>query len=63
MTEYLLDIDGEPKITICNYDKLRCCNCLTKSILSEDRTHYNCEKCGAIKWNPQILSLKLIMIR
>lgn len=49
MTEYLLDIDGEPKITICNYDKLRCCNCLTKSILSEDRTHYNCEKCGAIK--------------
>jgi len=49
MTQYLLDEDGEPEISLCNYDKENCCNCMTKSIQSEDKTHYNCGKCGAIK--------------
>ena len=34
--------DGE--ISLC-----RKCNCMTKSIVSEDGTHFNCGKCGAIK--------------
>ena len=34
--------DGE--ISLC-----RKCYCMTKSIVAEDGTHYNCGKCGAIK--------------
>jgi hypothetical protein len=34
--------DGE--ISLC-----RKCYCMTKSIVSEDGTHYNCGKCGATK--------------
>ena len=40
---------NEDDINLCNYDKDKCCYSMTKSILSEDRTHYNCGKCGAIK--------------
>ena len=39
----------EAELTQCNYDKENCCYCMTYSILSEDGTHYNCGKCGAIK--------------
>lgn len=39
----------EADISICNYDKERCCHCMTKSIESEDKTHFYCGKCGATK--------------
>lgn len=45
---YLLDEYGQPKISLCRYDPKHC-GCITKSVLSEDSTHYNCEKCGATK--------------
>ena len=35
---------SDEKISLC-----RKCNCMTKSIVSEDGTHFNCGKCGAIK--------------
>lgn len=41
--------DNETEISLCNYDKEKCCGCVTKSILSEDKTHYTCGKCGATK--------------
>ena len=46
---FLLDEEGEWKLSQCKYDKDRCCYCMTYSILSQDRTHYNCGKCGAVK--------------
>lgn len=47
--KFFLNEHGEPAISLCQYDKERCCSCMTKSILSEDGTHHNCEKCGAVK--------------
>ena len=41
-SEHQRQTDGE--ISLC-----KSCNCMTKSIVSEDGTHYNCGKCGAIK--------------
>lgn len=46
---FLLEENGEPKISKCSYDKEKCCNCMTYSILHEDKTHYICGKCGATK--------------
>jgi len=46
---YLLDEKGDKKLSVCKYDKERCCNCMTYSILSDDLTHYECAKCGATK--------------
>lgn len=46
---FLSNKNGEPNISICKYDKERCCGCATKSVLSEDKTHYRCGKCGAMK--------------
>ena len=37
----------EATISLCNMDGG--CNCMTKSILSGDGTHFNCGKCGNTK--------------
>ena len=34
--------------SFCNF-RNEGCNQMTKSILSEDRTHFNCEECGKLK--------------
>lgn len=47
ISEYLRE--NEEELTLCNYDKERCCNCMTKSIPSKDGTHMVCGKCGATK--------------
>ncbi len=39
----------DAEISLCKYDRIRCCHCMTKSIQSEDKTHFNCGKCGALK--------------
>jgi len=47
MKRYLLGPDGQPKKTLCGRMKgFSHCGEMTLSILSEDGTHYNCEKCG-----------------
>jgi len=35
--------------TYCSYCRNGGCGKMTESVLSEDRTHYNCKECGAIK--------------
>ena len=47
--KYRLDEEGNPAISLCNYDKERCCNCMTKSVDVDDGTHFICGKCGATK--------------
>ena len=37
------------KLTYCNYNTVKGCGKMTESILSDDRTHYYCKECGAIK--------------
>ncbi len=37
------------ELTLCNYDKKNCCNCMTKSISSDDGTHMTCGKCRSTK--------------
>ena len=50
MTKIRIDEEtGMETISLCNYDKEKCCYCMTKSILSEDGTHFQCGKCGASK--------------
>lgn len=39
----------DEELTLCSYDEENCCNCMTKSINSDDKTHFICGKCGATK--------------
>jgi len=42
-------INQEKEKTYCTYCTVEGCGKMTESILSDDKTHYNCKECGAIK--------------